>query len=151
MGKCLLTNTSCIKTFVIFRELDQDLLHAPHLEDKPKKKTRNSWTTSVFSPWSCYLHELSRGRDLLLIQCLSPSLPPQKCSRDEGRSGRRNHKNCSWFARPLETLLRGSPCGGGWGGIEPNATWCIPFPWYLLWPHNSKLRVKIRGEQTGNP
>lgn len=28
-------------------------------------------------------------------------------------------------------------------------TWCIQFPWYLLWPHNSKLRVTIRREREG--
>lgn len=43
MGKCLLMNiswrNSCLKTFVIFRKLDQDSLHAPHLKDKPKKTT----------------------------------------------------------------------------------------------------------------
>lgn len=36
-----------------------------------------------------------------------------------------------------------------WGGVVPNMTWCIQFPWYLLWPHNSKLRVTIRREREG--
>lgn len=32
-------SNSCLKTYVIFRELDQDLLHASHLKEEPKKKT----------------------------------------------------------------------------------------------------------------
>lgn len=127
-------SNSYLKTFVIFRELGQDLLHASHLKEEPKKKKKLITELLLFFLLKIpllFMISLPCGSDLLLLQHLLSSLPSPKHSQSEGSLGRRNQTNCSHSSRlvwSLEMLQRGSPCREGllwaWRGIGLHMTQC---------------------------
>lgn len=142
-------SNSYLKTFVIFRELGQDLLHASHLKEEPKKKNKY-WTTFVFSPPKfLFMISLPCGSDLLLLQHLLSSLPFTDWRK------LRHKKPDKLLTQFLACVVsrnapeRQSLQRRAWRGIGLYMTQFILFPCYvLLWTHNSKLKGKNqRGEK----